>query len=107
MRDVLIGLCVLSAALALVLALNLRARLRTHIQVLVLENTIRALKRDVVTYQTMAYELAAQRDAALLAPLRLDAQTVGLIRLATSNPERHEAACSALIVCERLSKRLG
>jgi hypothetical protein len=81
--------------------------LNANVRVLGLERKVKTLTKDVGRYQAMAYDLAAQRDEALAAPLRLDAKTVGLIRLATSNPERNEAASSALVVCERLKKRLG
>jgi uncharacterized small protein (DUF1192 family) len=106
MTPLVFSLSALNAVLAGAVAVSIRAWLRAAVSVLDLKRKIAALKSDVERYQAIAYELAAQRDAALAAPLRLDAKTVGLIRLATSNPERHEAASSALVVCERLKKRL-
>jgi hypothetical protein len=81
--------------------------LRVKARSIDLERTAYAFKNGEAMWCAAAHELAIQRDRALAAPLRLDAQTVALVRLATSNPDRNESASSALIVCERLKKRLG
>ena len=103
------ALSALSCVLALGLVASMRAWLRVSVQVLRLNRSITRLKLERDEYKALSVDYAHRRDeavAAVIGPLKLDAKTVGLIRLATSNPERNEAASSALAVCERLKKRL-
>ena len=99
------------SALSVVLGFGIVAMGQRYVKALArvidLEIDVTRHKGETTRYQAMAYELAAQRDKALSASLRLDAKTAGLVRLAASNPDRNEAASAALIVCDRLKKRLG